>query len=117
MKDILQMNEIVELVRMVTNMYAHGWDERNGGNVSVLLDESELGQYLDLSKVIRTIPTGFEAPELEAFLQEVGTACLEHQDHGHGSRNVIRGLQVCIGICRGILPVRPQGCFSPTAGS
>lgn len=65
MKDILQMNEMVELVRMVTNMYQHGWDERNGGNVSVLLDENTLAQYLDLSKVIRTIPTGFEAPELD----------------------------------------------------
>ena len=65
MKDILQMKDVVELVRMVTNMYAHGWDERNGGNVSVLLDESELAQYLDLSKVIRTMDTGFEAPELD----------------------------------------------------
>ena len=26
MKDILQMKDVVELVRMVTNMYAHGWD-------------------------------------------------------------------------------------------
>ena len=65
MKDILQMKDVVELVRMVTNMYAHGWDERNGGNVSVLLDEDSLAQYLDLSKVIRTMDTGFEAPELD----------------------------------------------------
>ena len=65
MKDIMQMKEMVELVRMVTNMYAHGWDERNGGNVSVLLDEDTLAEYLDLSKVIRTLSTGFEAPELE----------------------------------------------------
>ena len=37
MKDILTMPVMVELIRTVTNMYAHGWDERNGGNVSVLL--------------------------------------------------------------------------------
>ena len=65
MKDILTAPCLVELVRTLTNMYDHGWDERNGGNVSVLLDESELADYLDLSAVIRTIPTGFEAPELE----------------------------------------------------
>ena len=65
MKDILTAPIVVELIRTVTSMYAHGWDERNGGNVSVLLNESELAQYLDLSKVIRTMETGFEAPELD----------------------------------------------------
>ena len=65
MKDILSMKEMTELIRTVTNMYAHGWDERNGGNVSVMLDEAELAAYLDLKTVIRSIPTGFEAPELE----------------------------------------------------
>ena len=65
MKDILTAPVVVELIRTVTNMYAHGWDERNGGNVSVLLDEMELKEYLDLTRVHRTIPTGFEAPELE----------------------------------------------------
>ena len=65
MKDILTAPVVVELVRTLTNMYRHGWDERNGGNVSVLMDEAELADYLDLSTVIRTIPTGFTAPELE----------------------------------------------------
>ena len=65
MKDLRTAPFLVEFIRTLTNMYAHGWDERNGGNVSVLLDEADLTDYLDLSKVIRTIPTGFEAPELE----------------------------------------------------
>ncbi len=65
MKDVLNMREMTELIRTVTNMYAHGWDERNGGNVSVLLDEAVLKEYLDLDRVHRTIPTGFEAPELD----------------------------------------------------
>ena len=65
MKDILTAPYLVDLVRTLTNMYAHGWDERNGGNVSVLLGEAALADYLDLKAVIRTIPTGFEAPELE----------------------------------------------------
>ncbi len=65
MKDILTAPYLIELVRTLTNMYAHGWDERNGGNVSVLLDEAKLAEYLDLTRVRRTIPTGFEAPALE----------------------------------------------------
>ena len=45
-------------------MYRQGWDERNGGNVSVLLDEEQVKEYLDTDKVLRVIPTGFDAKEL-----------------------------------------------------
>ena len=61
MKDIMTMRQMVELIRTLTNMYNHGWDERNGGNVSVLLDEAEISEYLDVTKIMRTIPTGFSA--------------------------------------------------------
>ena len=64
MKDILTMPVMVELIRTITNMYDHGWDERNGGNVSVMLDEAVLKEYLDTDRVLRTIPTGFAAPAL-----------------------------------------------------
>ncbi len=64
MNSILEAPFLVEMVRTTTNMYQHGWDERNGGNISLLLDEAEAGAYLDLQKVLRTIPTGFHAPEL-----------------------------------------------------
>ena len=65
MKDILTAPFLVEMIRTTTNMYAHGWDERNGGNISLLLDEAEVKEYLDTENVLRTIPTGFSAPALE----------------------------------------------------
>ena len=65
MKDIMTMKEMVELVRTLTNMYVQGWDERNGGNVSVMLDEADVKEYLDITDVLRMIPTGFSAPELD----------------------------------------------------
>ncbi len=65
MKDLMTAPFMVEFIRTVTNMYNHGWDERNGGNVSLLLEENDLADYLDLALVHRTIPTGFEAPKLE----------------------------------------------------
>ena len=68
MKDILTAPFLMELVRTCTNMYDHGWDERNGGNISVLLDEGEVSEYLDMGNVLRRIPTGFSAPELEGKL-------------------------------------------------
>ena len=65
MKDILTAPFMVEMIRTTTNMYAHGWDERNGGNISLLLDEAEVQEYLDTDNVLRAIPTGFSAPALE----------------------------------------------------
>ena len=56
MKDILTAPFVEEMKETTANMYRLGWDERNGGNISYLLDEKEVGEYLDLTKVIRTIP-------------------------------------------------------------
>jgi len=64
MKNILEAPFVKEICATTANMYRLGWDERNGGNISYLLDENEVSEYLDLNKVIRTIPTGFEAKEL-----------------------------------------------------
>ncbi len=64
MKNILDAPFVKEMCATTANMYRLGWDERNGGNISCLLDEKEVGEYLDLENVIRTIPTGFEAKEL-----------------------------------------------------
>ncbi len=64
MKDILTAPFLVEMVRTTTNMYALGWDERNSGNISLLLDEAEVSEYVDINNVLRRIPAGFEAPSL-----------------------------------------------------
>ncbi len=64
MKDILKAPFVIEMEKTTANMYRLGWDERNGGNISLLLDTEEVGEYLDLSKVIRTIPIGFVAKSL-----------------------------------------------------
>ena len=64
MKNILNAPFVEEMKRITANMYRQGWDERNGGNVSYMLDEAVVAEYLDLNKVIRTIPTGFEAKTL-----------------------------------------------------
>ena len=63
MKDILTAPFMVEMIRTATNMYGHGWDERNGGNISLLLDEADLKEYLDM-RPVRVLETGFAAPEL-----------------------------------------------------
>lgn len=64
MKDIKTSPFILKMGEITSNMYRLGWNERNGGNISVLLDESEVSEYLDLTHVLRTIPTGFDAKPL-----------------------------------------------------
>ncbi len=64
MKNIFDAPFLREMCETASNMYRLGWDERNGGNISRLLDEDEVSEYLDLNRVIRTIPTGFQANEL-----------------------------------------------------
>ena len=64
MKDIFSAPFIKEMCKTTANMYRLGWDERNGGNISYMLEEKEVAEYLDLDRVLRTIPTGFDATEL-----------------------------------------------------
>lgn len=64
MKNILDAPFIDEMKKTTANMYRLGWDERNGGNISYMLDEKEVAEYLDLKKVLRTIPIGFEAKSM-----------------------------------------------------
>lgn len=65
MENILEAPFIREMCEATANMYRQGWDERNGGNISCMLEKDEVGKYLDLNKVIRTIPTGFDATPLK----------------------------------------------------
>ena len=64
MKDIFSAPFVKEMCKTTANMYRLGWDERNGGNISYMLEEKEVAEYLDLNCVLRTIPTGFDATEL-----------------------------------------------------
>ncbi len=93
MKDILTAPFMVEMIRTITNMYNHGWDERNGGNVSLMLSEDDVRDYVDLSQVIRNIPTGFGAPELEG-------KCFLVTGTGKYFKNVQYAPEVNLGLVR-----------------
>lgn len=64
MKSILNTPFIKEMCDTAANMYRLGWDERNGGNISYLLDEKTAYEYFESAPVLRTIPIGFNAKEL-----------------------------------------------------
>ena len=50
-KSVLNADFLREFCKTASNLYRLGWDERNGGNISYLLDEKEVGEYLDLNAV------------------------------------------------------------------
>ncbi len=93
MKLILNAPFIEEMKLTTANMYRLGWDERNGGNISYMLDEREVAQYLNVNRPIRTIPIGFSVPELAGKLFLVtGT--------GKYFKNVERDPETNLGIVR-----------------
>ncbi|MBL1229097.1 rhamnulose-1-phosphate aldolase [Enterococcus sp. BWB1-3] len=64
MKDVLNYQAVKEMIDITSNLYRLGWDERNGGNISYLLEENEVLQYVDAAKVLRNIPMIFNGEEL-----------------------------------------------------
>ncbi len=93
MKNILTAPFVQEMMDITANMYRQGWDERNGGNISYMLEESQVAEYLDLNKVIRTIPIGFNATTLVGKIFIVtGT--------GKYFKNVAKHPEINLGIIR-----------------
>ena len=46
MKNILSAPFLKEFVRTASNMYRLGYDERNGGNISLLVDYDEYKDFV-----------------------------------------------------------------------
>lgn len=65
MKNILEASFVEEMVEVTSNLYRLGWDERNGGNISYLLDEAEVSEYLDTTNVLRNISMNFDGTALK----------------------------------------------------
>ena len=62
--DFLNSSFVKEVSEITSNMYRQGWDERNGGNISYLIDEEEVRKYFPLDTYIRDIELGFTADEI-----------------------------------------------------
>ncbi|OWR32471.1 rhamnulose-1-phosphate aldolase [Saccharibacillus sp. O23] len=60
----LEIPFVREMAEITQHMWRNGWDERNGGNVSYILDEAEVAKYLDIHNVIRVIEPAFPVNEL-----------------------------------------------------
>ena len=63
-KSVLNADFLREFCKTASNLYRLGWDERNGGNMSMLLDKEDVEKYLDTDEWIREYDISFAAPEL-----------------------------------------------------
>ena len=64
LQNILNAPFIKEYAEIIDRMYLMGWDERNAGNVSYILYESELEPYKDQLQLKRAYPLDFDGREL-----------------------------------------------------
>lgn len=55
---------VEEMMEVTRNMWQMGWDERNGGNISYLLDEELVKQHIDINIVKNKMPLPFPVKEL-----------------------------------------------------
>ena len=99
MKDILKARFMREMCATASNMYRLGWDERNGGNISYMLEEEEVKEYLDIEKTVREIPV------MGVNKEEVDLSPLEGKiflvtGTGKYFKNVEKGPAVNLGIVR-----------------
>lgn len=93
MLNILGAPFIKEVGKICSNMYRLGYDERNGGNISVMLDEEEVKKYLDVNNVLREIPMHFKADKLIGkYFVVTGT--------GKYFKNVEENPEVNLGVIR-----------------
>ena len=61
MKKFIESKFVMEMGEITANMYRQGWDERNGGNISYLIDKEYVYEYFKGDECIKEIPLGFEA--------------------------------------------------------
>jgi rhamnulose-1-phosphate aldolase len=83
---------IVETIRLLSNMYRLGWDERNGGNFSYILTDEEAKPYLAKTP-IKNIPIHFDASAL-------ALKCLLVTGTGKYFKNVEYYPEECLGIVK-----------------
>jgi rhamnulose-1-phosphate aldolase len=62
--DFVESKFVKEVSEITDNMYHQGWDERNGGNISYLIDEQFVRKYFPKDVFLRDLELGFTADEV-----------------------------------------------------
>ena len=85
---------VKEMMEITNNMYHQGWDERNGGNISYMIDEEYVKEFFKKEEYIRDIELGFTADEVlrNKYFLVTGT--------GKYFKNVIKDPETNLGLVK-----------------
>jgi rhamnulose-1-phosphate aldolase len=84
---------VIEMIRATTDMWRKGWDERNGGNVSMRLLDHDVEPYLTSWASPRVLPVAKPIPGLDGqYFLVTGT--------GKYFRNIQINPDNCLGVIR-----------------
>lgn len=87
------MKVINEVTGILNLLYTHGWDERNGGNLSYILEEEEVKSVCDPNVVLRTFEYDFDMTSIIGkFFIITGT--------GTYFKNMVSAPEVNLGIIK-----------------
>ena len=96
--DILDSWFVSGMVKATGDMWLKGWDERNGGNVSLRLTESDLAPYRTCLTALRTLPLAEPLPELAGQYYLVT-----------GTGQFFRNVRLEPAVTLGIIQMAPDG--------
>lgn len=68
MKNIADSPFVIEMRKICSLLYSHGWDERNGGNISIILDNDAVAEYIDINDIKQSIALESPKPEMAGRL-------------------------------------------------
>ena len=92
--NFLESRFVKEVSEITDNMYHQGWDERNGGNISYMIDEEYVREYFPKDVFVRDIPLGFTADEVlrDKYFLVTGT--------GKYFKNIIKNPEANLGLVK-----------------
>ena len=100
-----------EVSEITDNMYHQGWDERNGGNISYMIDEEFVREFYPVDKFIRDIEIGFVADEVlrGKYFLVTGT--------GKYFKNVIKDPETNLGLVKMVKSLTYYGVIKMVVNS
>ena len=92
--NFLESRFVKEMSDITDNMYHQGWDERNGGNISYMIDEKDIKEYFPAEKYSREFKLSFKADEMvrNKYFLVTGT--------GKYFKNVIKDPETNLGLVK-----------------
>lgn len=92
--NFLESRFVKEMCDITDNMYHQGWDERNGGNISYMIDEKDIKEYFPAEKYSREFKLSFKADEIVSnkYFLVTGT--------GKYFKNVIKDPETNLGLVK-----------------